>query len=156
MAAWQVDFHVVPRGAVGVITPTVLAETHWWESSSFPADYATRLAAVLQHVGSSSAGAEMWGREDSNRVDLSFDQGRVSRVTVRVDVRRLDSKFGAVVIDLARKANAVLIRGDGLVVEPRIAAFAGALRGSNAWRFASDAAAFLSSQSVIDEDASEE
>jgi hypothetical protein len=46
----------------------------------------------------------------------------------------------------------VLVRKDGLVVEPQIASFAAALRGSKAWQYASDPAAFLAAQADDDED----
>jgi hypothetical protein len=152
MAAWQVDFYVVPRRAVGVHTQSTLAGTDWWAGSKFPANYAARLAAVLAPVGPSGAGVEAWGAEDGNRVEIAFDDGRVSRVLVRVDVRRLDSRFGAVLLELVRKADAVLIRTDGLLIEPLISAFGAALRNSSAWRFANDPAAWVSKYASTDED----
>jgi hypothetical protein len=76
----------------------------------------------------------------------------VIRVKVQVDVRRLDSRFGAALLDFVRAADAVLIRNDGLVVEPLIGAYAGALRNSAAWKFASDPAAFLAANSRALED----
>jgi hypothetical protein len=66
-------------------------------------------------------------------------------VTARVDVRRLDSKFGAMLLQFVRTANAVLVRSDGLVVEPLVGAFAAALRSSDAWRFANDPASHFTS-----------
>jgi hypothetical protein len=157
MAAWQVDFYVVPRRAVGVPASTALADTDWWAHSKLPANFAARLATVLAPVGPSGAGVEAWGAEDGNRVEIAFDDGRVSRVMVRVDVRRLDSRFGAVLLELVRKADAVLIRTDGLLIEPLISAFGAALRNSSAWRFANDPAAWVSKYaSSDDEDASEE
>ena len=98
----------------------------------------------------------MWGREDSNRVDISFDNGRVNRVMLRVDVRRLDSKFGAVVIALVRKANAVLIRGDGLLVEPASAPSPAPSGARTPGDSRMTAAALLSKYSADDEDAPEE
>jgi hypothetical protein len=95
----------------------------------------------------------MWGDESGNRVDVWSVGSRVKRVIARVDVRRLDSKFGAALIAFARTANAVFVRGDGLVVEPTIAAYAGALRSSSAWRYASDPAAFLATHDVNDDSA---
>jgi hypothetical protein len=110
------------------------------------------LAGVASPARSWSTDLETWGAEDGNRVDVWSDGGRVRRVMARVDVRRLDSKFGAALIDFARKADAVLVRNDGLVVEARINAYAGALRTSDAWRFASDPAAFLAANPASDED----
>ena len=69
----------------------------------------------------------------------------------RVDVRRLDSKFGAALIQFVRSAGAVLVRADGLVVEPVISEYVAALRSSDAWRFASDPMTFLRSQASSDD-----
>ena len=156
MAAWQVVFHVVPRGSVPPppkrLAPAELDATDWWAGAAFPADYARRLAAMAPLVRSSSADLQTWGAADGNRIDVVSVGGRVSRVMVRVDVRRLDSKFGAALIDLMRVADAALVRNDGLVLERTIAAYSGALRGSNAWKYASDPIAFLAAEQLRDDD----
>jgi hypothetical protein len=155
MAGWQVEFYLIPRRALATpiaLTPTVLRDTDWWATNSFPPDYRTRLAGIVANARPSSPNVESWGDDDGNRVDVWSAGGRVSRVMVRVDVRRLDSKFGAALIVFARTGDAVLVRADGLVVEPTISAYAGALRSSAAWRFASDPAAFLAAQSESAED----
>ncbi len=155
MAIWQVDFHVVPRRALPVtseaLTRALTDDTDWWADASFPLDYAKRLAAVAPLARPWSAQVETWGIEDGNRVDVSSRQGRVYRVAARVDVRRLDSKFGAALIHFVRTVGAVLVRGDGLVVEPTINAYVGALRSSDAWRFASDPMTFLTSRMDSDD-----
>jgi hypothetical protein len=70
----------------------------------------------------------------------------------RVDCRRLDAKFGAMLLQFARVAGAVLVRQDGLVVEPLVGAFGAALRSSPAWQYVSDPAAFLASHSEPEDD----
>ena len=155
-AAWQVLFHVIPRRSLPPppqrLTRAVLDATDWWANASFPADYARRLAAVAAPDRASGADIETWGTADTNRVDVASAGGRVIRVTARVDVRRLDSKFGAALLDFMRVADAALVRDDGLVLEPTIAAYAGALRGSDAWRFASEPNVFLAAQQLRDDD----
>jgi len=146
MAAWQVDFYVVPRRALansGAAAAPALSDTNWWASYDLPSDYQRRLAAIAPPASSPSADQQTWGSADSNRVDVWSENGRVSRLMTRVDVRRLDSKFGAALLQFVRGAGGVLVRSDGLVVEPTIGAYAAALRGSEAWKFASDPAASL-------------
>ncbi|HEY2026317.1 MAG TPA: hypothetical protein VGG78_04880 [Gemmatimonadaceae bacterium] len=156
MAMWQVDFHLVPRRALGTaprpLTPAVLDDTDWWASAVFPVDYARRLNAVAPVAPSSSAEVETWGQAEGNRVDVRTRQGRVSTVTARVDVRRLDSKFGAALLTFLRAADALLVRRDGTVVEPTINAYAGALRSSAAWQYASEPAASRLLQRDDDDD----
>jgi hypothetical protein len=150
MAAWQVDFSIVPRRAVaaaGVAALRSSADADWWAAEALPSDYQGRLAAVASPASSSSPNVQSWGAEDGNRLDVWSVNGRATKVTARVDVRRLDAKFGAMLLQFARTADAVLVRGDGLVVEPLVGAFAAALRSSAAWRFANDPAAHFASYS---------
>lgn len=157
MADWQVDFHIVPRSALAapsqLLTASALEETAWWSHAAFPADYRTRLPTVAPAVRSLSASLESWGDEEGNRIDVWSENGRVSRAMARVDVRRLDSRFGAALLSFVHAANAVLIRTDGVVVARTVASFTGALRSSPAWRHASDPAEFIATRAAIDDDA---
>jgi hypothetical protein len=160
MALWHVDFHLVPRRAVSApdkIAPAAFDSRNWWAADAFPSDYRARLDQVAPRAQSSSASLpgvilESWGNEDENRIDVWSEGGRVQRVTVRVDVRRLDSKFGASLLHFVRTSGAMLMRGDGLVIDPIINAYASALRTSDAWRFANDPAAHIASYTTQDEE----
>ena len=148
MAAWQVEFSVVPRRALASVGAAALhssADANWWAAESLPSDYQGKLAAVASPASSSSADVQSWGPEDGNRLDVWLVAGRATKVSARVDVRKLDAKFGAMLLQFARTADAVLVRSDGLVVEPLVGAFAASLRGSPAWRFANDPAAHFAS-----------
>ena len=155
MAVWQVEFAIVPRRAIEagsrVPLPRVM-DTDWWSTERLPSDYTRHLAAVAPSASTGAAELQTWGEEDGNRVDVWSVNGKAARMTARVDVRRLDARFGAMLLQFARVANAVLVRRDGLVVEPVVGAFGAALRSSQAWRYASDPAAFLASTSEPDDD----
>ena len=153
MAAWQVDFTVVPRRALaahGAAHSSNLDDTPWWGTHALPPDYQRRLGAITSPGASSIAELQTWGVEDGNRIDVWSEAGRVRAVIARVDVRRLDSKFGAALLQFVRTADAVLVRSDGLIVEPQIGAYAAALRSSVAWQFASDPTSFLATYSDDD------
>ena len=148
MAAWQVEFSIVPRRALAAAGAAALrpsADTEWWAADALPAGYQGKLAAVASPASSPSANVQSWGPEDGNRLDVWSVDGRATKVTARVDVRKLDARFSAMVLQFARTAGAVLVRSDGLVVEPVVGAFAAALRNSAAWRFANDPAAHFAS-----------
>lgn len=155
MAAWQVDFYIVPRRAFGknpgAASAPASSETRWWESHDLPSDYERRLTAIAPAASPGTADLQTWGLADSNRIDVWSENGRVSTLMTRIDVRRLDSKFGAALLQFVRTVDAVLIRSDGLVVEPTIAAYAAALRTSDAWRFASDPSSYLARYSADDD-----
>ena len=156
MAGWQVDFAIVPKRALATKPPVPipsLIDADWWASERLPAGYAQQLGAIAPAAPSSGAAERQgWGREDENRIDVWFENGKPVRMVARVDVRRLDAKFGALLLQFARTAGAVLVRGDGLVVEPVVGAFGAALRTSTAWQYANDPAAHLSSYAEAEED----
>jgi len=155
MAVWQVEFAIVPRRALGtqprVALPQVM-DTDWWSTERFPAAYSQQLAAIASPGSSGTAELQTWGAEDGNRVEVWFENGKATRMTARVDVRRLDTRFSAMLLQFARVAGAVLVRRDGLVVEPVVGAFGAALRSSEAWRYATDPAAFFASYSETEDD----
>jgi hypothetical protein len=155
MAVWQVEFAIVPRRAL-LVNPRVPIEgilaTDWWSAERLPAGFSQQLAAIAPSGASSSAERQTWGEADGNRVDVWFEHGHATRMTAHVDVRRLDAKFGAMLIQFARVADAVFIRADGLVVEPLVGAFGAALRSSPAWRYVSDPVEFLASRSEPDDE----
>ena len=156
MALWQVEFAIVPRrlltGKARVAVPQVI-DTDWWSSEELPSDYSRHLAAVAPLGSSGATEVQTWGEADGNRVDVWSENGKAARMTARVDVRRLDARFGAMLLQFARVANAVLVRRDGLIVEPIVGAFGAALRSSLAWRYATDPAAHFASYSEPDDDA---
>lgn len=155
MAAWQVDFYIIPRRALashGALDSSELDRTPWWKIHTLPADYQKRLGAVASAEPSQRADVQTWGSPDGNRIDVRSEDGRVRSVMARVDLRRLDSRFGAALLHFVRAADTVLVRRDGLVVEPQIASYTAALRTSDAWKFASDPAAFFARHTNDDDD----
>ena len=154
MAVWQVEFAIVPRRALATKPESAVSQildTDWWSDERLPAGYARQIAAIAPATSSPAAELQTWGTEDSNRVDVWSENGRATRMIARVDVRRLDARFGAMLLQFARVADAVLVRGDGLVVEPLVGAFGAALRTSEAWKYANDPAAFFASYSESDD-----
>jgi hypothetical protein len=155
MAAWQVEFAIVPRRALATKARVALSqiiETDWWSTERLPAGYSQHLAAIAPPGSSWAAELQTWGEADGNRVDVWFENGKATRMLARVDVRRLDAKFGAMLLQFARVADAVLVRRDGLVVEPLVGAFGAALRTSEAWQYATDPAAYLAAYSEPEDD----
>ena len=155
MAPWQVEFAIVPRRAL-TNTPRVeltrIMETNWWSGERLPSEFAKQLAAAAPSGNASRPEVQTWGEQDGNRIDLWSENGKPVRMSARIDARRLDAKFGAMLLQFARVANAVLIRRDGLVVEPLVGALGAAMRSSDAWQYAAGPAANLPSSSDRDDD----
>src|SRR6478672_3394141 len=155
MAVWQVEFAIVPRRALGTrprVPISDLINVDWWNADHLPLGYAQQLGAIAPGGSSPPAELQAWGHEDGNRIEVWSENGKAVRMIARVDVRRLDAKFGALLLQFARTADAVLVRKDGLVVEPMVGAFGAALRNSTAWQYATDPAAYLASYSDDDAD----
>lgn len=141
MAVWQVEFAVIPRHAfagTGRMPLLQLLETKWWSAQHLPTGHERQLGAIAPFGTASSSEVQTWGEEDGNRIDLWLENGKPARMTARVDVRRLDATFGAKLLQFARTADALLVRGDGLVIEPTPGAFGAALRSSEAWKYTQD------------------
>jgi hypothetical protein len=155
MAVWQVDFAIVPRRAFAAkprVAIPQLMDTDWWSAEHLPVGYSQQLTAIAPPGPSWAAELQTWGEKDGNRVDVWSGNGKATRMTARVDVRRLDARFGAMLLQFARVADAVLVRRDGLVVEPTVGAFSAALRSSAAWQYATDPAAYFASYSEPEDD----
>jgi hypothetical protein len=138
MTDWQVEFSIIPRAALAA--PRVPSATigDWGVVKTLPSDYARKLGDVAVPSRASSGDVQSWGTPDGNRIDVWSTDGRATTVRACVDVRKLDSKFGAMLLQFVRTADAVLVRSDGLIVEPLVGAFAAALRSSEAWRFSNE------------------
>jgi hypothetical protein len=154
MAVWQVEFAIVPRRVLATparIPLAQLMDTDWWSAERLPSGHERHLTAIAPSGPSSTADVQTWGEPDGNRVDVWLENGKPARMTARVDVRRLNATFSAKLLQFARTADAMLVRRDGLVIEPTVGAFGAALRTSDAWKHASDPATFLASHADEDD-----
>jgi hypothetical protein len=144
MAPWQVNFQIVPHRAMAAAPRALTAETvrttDWWGIGVVPRDLRQRLALVANPSSRTTPGLDRWGDTEGNGVEVLLVEGRVSRISASVDVRKLDPKFGAALLGFVRSAQSVLVRDDGWVAEPTVGAFSGALRGDPAWKYANEPA----------------
>ncbi len=143
MAPWQVIFQVVPHRTMAkaprVLDAGIVASTSWWGAGAEARELRDRLTALLGTPARMTPVVESWGNAEGNGVDLHLAGARVERVIARVDVRKLDPKFGAALLGFVRSMQSVLIRTDGWVAEPTVGAFSSALRGDPAWAHANEA-----------------
>ena len=142
MAPWQVIFHVVPHRAM-VTAPRVLdagivATRDWWGAGAGPRELRDRLGVLVGPPTRTTSSVESWGTADGNGVDVHLSGGKIARVIAHVDVRKLDPKFGAALLGLARSMQSVLVRADGWVTEPTVGGYSSALRGDPAWAHANE------------------
>lgn len=142
MAAWQVIFHVVPHRAMAtaprVLDAAIVATTDWWGAGAGTRELRDRLGVLVGPPTRTTPAVESWGTPDGNGVDVHLSGNRITRVIAHVDVRKLDPKFGAALLGLARSMQSVLVRADGWVAEPTVGGYSAALRGDPAWAHANE------------------
>lgn len=151
MATWQCDFHLVPRRelheagrpAPEAIAATRARDTRWWRRCEPPPDLLALAAAAAPAAPTWSERLRTFGREDGHRIDVWAEGARTASVLVRFDLRQPDRRFLDAVVTLARRADACLVRADGLVVPADAAALGAALATSAAARFVADPEAYL-------------
>ena len=144
MAPWQVTLHVVPHRAMAraprVLDADTVATTDWWGAGDGTRELRDRLGVLVGPPTRTTPTVESWGSADGNGVDVHLSNGRIARVVAHVDVRKLDPKFGAALLGLARSMQSVLVRADGWVAEPTVGGYSTALRGDPAWQHANEPA----------------
>ena len=86
----------------------------------------------------------MWGVEDGNRVDVTWIDGRLSSVLIRLDAREPGPAFTEAVLDLARRWDCVLLAKSGELVEPEMGKLGPVLARSGAVQFVLDPRGYLS------------
>lgn len=125
MAAWQADFYF-----------SLVA-------SQLPRDYKERLSAVLPAGHSWSPAIEIWGSEDSDRIDVTQERGVPPEVLCRFDLREWKPDLYQRFVALLQGIGGELRTADGEIVNLKIRDFEEALRSSAATRFVANPEQFL-------------
>jgi hypothetical protein len=107
-------------------------------TARFPADYRTRLSAILPPLTSWAPDLELWGSEDGHRIDVWIERERPVEGRVRFDVRQLSEPFLLGVAHFAAGAHTGFRAENGLDVSPTLSELVAALEGSRAKRFVQD------------------
>ena len=150
MAAWQYDFHLIPRAGVvdlyGKVPISLDRETSetadWWRGTAVSLLVSLISQLLEPAVSWDPNGTITWGKEDGDRVDVLFEAGSVRECFVRVDVRVLVKGFLVTVLRSSEQ--------DWLVITPSLHALEPAgeavindLACSGAWKFVEDPEGFL-------------
>jgi hypothetical protein len=152
VATWQFDSHLISRKKLVNLfgeVPSALDEEAFesvisWDGSPLPEDSEKVISSFSKEGKSWSPEIRMWGEESGNRIDLSFDAGRIDSIFVRVDVRNLSIQFLEGVITFSNYIDAVLlVMEDGGVIEPNLQTLVMRIKESNACRFVQDPRKFF-------------
>lgn len=124
MAIWQYDFIAVPRNELvslyGTLPSAMAAKDFnselFWNTTQPISGYNFEFNDWRPELESWSFDLRMWGHETSNRIDVSYKNGRVNHVEFRIELRSLSIHFIETIVAFARVNNCVLISAHSLAV----------------------------------------
>lgn len=128
MAIWQYDVYLKPRSELIAqfgnvhrrFTSDELGDVTFWTTCQPVEDFKerfTRWRAELPIDWSSTM--RWWGTDQSNRIDVFEDDGRVSSIRFRIDLRVLEMRFIQLLVDVARDSDCVIMSAHtGEIIEP--------------------------------------
>jgi hypothetical protein len=141
MATWQYDIQLVPRSAVSA--PEAIGAEGWnQEHSAASVRVVADLAKLLPEMRSWHESMRTWGTEDGDRIDIWFENERVSDVLVRIDVRRVSMDFLHQILDVVER-NDLVIQTEGGAVVPDVGGLLEGIKASDAFRFVQNPGAFM-------------
>lgn len=117
MALWQVNFLVLPIDMVGdadhvpeaLIASVAGEDGDGMPGFTLPPNYAATLSGILPARKSWSSSLQIWGAEDSDDIQIWWNQGKVLSIEARIDVRKLDDLLLSRILALAEKWSCVLV-----------------------------------------------
>jgi hypothetical protein len=117
MALWQISFLFLPKSIVGDCNelPRDVFESCQDDLSSaapsfsLPSDYREAIARLLPRAKGWSNEMELWGDEKSDDICVWRDDGKLSSIQLRLDVRKLNDSLLEGVLVLARSMECLLV-----------------------------------------------
>lgn len=151
MALWQFDLQIVPRSRIeeqgikleGPLPDAFAESEEWWKGQSLPAGYAQRFSALLPWATPWSANWEVYGDEESTRLDVLWSGPFVETLRLRLDARSLDPTLLEEITTLAVEYDWVFITPEHRVLAPDPYELWVELELSPAGRFVQNPVAFL-------------
>lgn len=145
MAIWQHELLLIPCERVvcelGAPETRMAAEQwngiDWWSQHQPPADFQSRVAAILPAYDSWSPHILMWGSENSDRIHICLDNARqrVEEVSIRLDLRQPYQQFARAIADLAQHADCVFATWPYQTFQPSFDRLIAEIAGSESARF---------------------
>lgn len=151
MATWQYDIHFIPWAIVdqhpeiirALCTLEDIDTAPWWRSYNQALGLVKALSRLLPAAVSWNDSIQMWGTSDGDRVEVSWEEGRIGDVPVRIDVRRLSQDFIQGIVNVAREFDVLFFTEENQVVEPTLQGLLNSIKKSDAARFVEDPRDFL-------------
>jgi hypothetical protein len=144
MALWQFDLHLIPKRKINdafnkppyKIGRYVFDNTDWWSDFRLPHDYLKLLDSNLPQYESWSQDILSWGSEEGNRIEMFFEDAKISSIFIRVDVREIQESFFELLITFAQLCDCFLLLMEEMVlIEPELELLKQEIERSKAMKF---------------------
>jgi hypothetical protein len=145
VAIWQLKLHLVPRervlaifGTLPVTVPgQILDETRWFRET--PAEFENGISSLLVFKHFASDTICYWGEADCEEGVVTYEDGRLSSVELRIDARNASPQYILDLCAFVRRLDCLLVEHrTKQLVEPEFAAVLATLRRSTAAKFVAD------------------
>jgi hypothetical protein len=152
MATWQFDLHLLPRSKIieeySCIPEQLSAEdfsaVDWWAGTALLADYESILESFLPKYASWNKNSSTWGDEDSDLIEIFFENNSPVEIFVRIDARKLGIGLLEKVSHFAKLSDCLFfLSGNRKLIEPDPLALYQEIEGSNAYKFVMNPRGFL-------------
>jgi hypothetical protein len=152
MAAWQFVLVLVPKTWLSVSgnrVDALFSEEGWdtneaWRAHQPQIDFEALFSSLLPAAESWSAEIKIWGDLEHTDVQVSYANGLVESIQIRIDVRENPVPLRTKVFEIANTLDCVLVvLQEKAVIEPNIFALSAAILRSRAARYVQDPKGYL-------------
>ncbi|MES2325533.1 MAG: hypothetical protein V4633_25060 [Pseudomonadota bacterium] len=152
MAAWQFALQLVPtawvaqegNGVDALCDEDGFDTYHAWLEHQPRSGFATLFESLLPEAPSWSAAVRVWGDEKRTDVYLSYENGFVESIRIRIDVRENTPAVRDKVVAIAKALNCVFFfPGERAIVAPNERTLGEAIGRSRAAQFVNDPHCYL-------------
>jgi hypothetical protein len=152
MATWQFDLHLLPRSKIieryskipAQLSDEEFTTMDWWSGVALPADYESILGSFLPKYISWNKNASTWGSEDSDLIEIFFENNALVEIWVRIDARKLNISILERVSHFAKLCDCILFLGESRkLIEPDPLSLNYDIKRSDAYKFVMNPRGFL-------------
>ena len=141
MATWQYTLKIIPEDFRG---DTELA----WEGREVFEDAIKELAKVFPMADSWDEHLEIYGDLQSTCVEVWREDGRVTQISTRLDLRNISEETAGDIVRFAQSINGVFEEVDGKIVKPEMKDMNKGILASDAYQFVQNSNKFLDSKRI--------
>jgi hypothetical protein len=126
MAIWQYDFIAIPRDELAAVynglPAAMLSEDlfgNFWTTTQPRSNFESQFNKWRPEIQSWLPNRRIWGSDESNRIDVSYDSERFKYIQFRIELRSISVHFIETIAAFSRENNCVLVSAHSLLFHRR-------------------------------------